>query len=136
MVLDGDALLFAPKFSPCNVTIMGAPKIKGTGHATVTGKKVCILGDEHRVRLTATYISPGFPTPGQGTVTILRLASDQIAKPHKSKMSMLLKGKWFDALFTPTTPAMSTSVPPAPAPLVPCKGKGQFITTQIFTTAG
>lgn len=136
IVLDGDILQFNPTFSPCTVTIIGVPKIKGTGHATVTGKKMCVLGDERKVSFKATYISPGYPTPGQGTVTIFKLASDQVANTHKTLMPILLKGKFFDALFTPSVPAMSASAPPTPAPLVPCMGKGQFITTQVLATAG
>ncbi|KMJ47018.1 hypothetical protein AB204_00545 [Xenorhabdus khoisanae] len=137
IVTDGDTLQFEPQFESRKVNIPGLIKINGTGHAQVNGKKVCILGDEKRVTVSATYTTTTHMTPGTGTITITALDSSQQALQCTSDAALIIKGKKFTAIFTPQSPAINGNVnPPQPDPNYPSpsSGKGSFITQQNFAT--
>ncbi|BEM38653.1 hypothetical protein SME10J_46940 [Serratia marcescens] len=134
IVLDDDALLFDPMFAHRQVSVTGPAKIKGSGKAIINGKKVCVFGDEKKVSLDATYTAPGFPTPGQGKVTISLLNADQQAMWCLSDVAVILVGQKFLAMFTPTNPAKSPNQ--VPEPPSPTPGSGKFINSQTFVTAG
>ena len=134
IVIDNDALLFDPMFAYRQVSVIGPAKIKGSGKADINDKKVCVLGDEKKVSLDASYTVPGFPTPGQGKVTISQLNADQQAVWCLSGEMVILVGQKFIASFTPTNPAKDPNQ--VPDTLSPTPGSGKFINSQAFVTAG
>ncbi|MGJ0625057.1 hypothetical protein [Xenorhabdus bovienii] len=135
IVVDGDTLLFEPNFGNRQVTPSSPAKISGTGHAQVSGKKVCILGNEKQIRVPATYFTATHATPGKGTITISALDTSQQALQCTSGAALIIKGQKFTALFTPELPAMNNTVtPPQPDVTTPSSGKGNFITQQNFAT--
>ncbi|CDH32124.1 hypothetical protein [Xenorhabdus bovienii] len=135
IVIDGDMLQFDPNFEHRQVKIPNPGKISGTGHAQVNGKKVCILGDEKQVRVSAIYTTETHTTPGTGTITISALDTSQQALQCTSGAALIIKGQKFTALFTPESPAINNTVtPPQPDVMTPSSGKGSFITQQNFAT--
>ncbi|WP_036768614.1 hypothetical protein [Photorhabdus australis] len=135
IVVDGDLLQFDPNFGNRQVTVPNPGKISGTGHAQVSGKKVCILGDEGQVRVSATYITATHTTPGTGTITISALDASQQALQCTSGAALIIKGQQFTAMFTPESPAINNTVsPPQSDVTTPSSGKGRFITQQGFAT--
>lgn len=132
IVVDGDLLQFDPNFGNRQVTVPNPGKISGTGHAQVSGKKVCILGDEGQVRVSATYITATHTTPGTGTITISALDASQQALQCTSGAALIIKGQQFTAMFTPESPA--TDAQGKPDVTTPSSGKGRFITQQGFAT--
>lgn len=130
ILIDGDAVLFQCNFEDAMVVIKPG-KIKGTGAATQNGKKLCIEGDEKSVKVEGCdYMTPAFPIPGKGTMTVSKLGDDQVAtKTNTATKPVLLKGKFFEASFKPTMPAKE---PPKPGARVDdkteYKGQGQFLT--------
>jgi len=130
-------LSFETQFADRAVTLLVTPaRIAGSGKATVGGKRVCILGDEAKVSLNATYTTPVYSVAGQGLVTISKLANDQVAKDSINATPLITRGSKFVALFTPTTPA--TQPPPSSAPdaAPPSLGSGEFRVQQTACTAG
>ncbi|MDE9441390.1 hypothetical protein [Xenorhabdus bovienii] len=135
IVVDGDTLLFDLRFENRQVTPSSPGKISGTGHAQVNGKKVCILGDEKQVKVSAIYTTETHTTPGTGTITISALDTSQQALQCTSGAALIIKGQEFTALFTPESPAINNTVtPPQPDVLTPSSGKGNFMTQQNFAT--
>ncbi|MDC9591114.1 hypothetical protein PSI23_17930 [Xenorhabdus sp. XENO-10] len=135
IVVDGDTLLFDLSFGNRQVTPSSPAKISGTGHAQVSGKKVCILGNEKQVRVSATYFTATHATPGTGTITISALDTRQQAFQCTSGAALIIKGQKFTAMFTPESPAMNNTVtPPQPDVMTSSPGKGSFITQQNFAT--
>ncbi|MBD2814859.1 hypothetical protein ID850_08795 [Xenorhabdus sp. Flor] len=135
IVTDGDILQFEPNFGNRQVKIPNPGRISGTGHAQVNGKKVCILGDEKRISISATYTTTTHMTPGTGTITITALDSSQQALHCTSGAALIIKGQKFTAMFTPQSPAINNNVnPPQPDVPAPSSGKGSFITQQNFAT--
>ena len=134
VIVDNDLMQFEPAFGIYTVTPTGLCQIKASGIAKILNKKVCILGDEKKVSIKASYISSAFPTPGTGSITITSLAADQQASFATSTTALIVKGTQFVALFTPETPASNPQGPePAPSPQ---PGKGSFQNTQSFVTTG
>ncbi|MCG3469081.1 hypothetical protein L7750_01335 [Xenorhabdus bovienii] len=136
IVVDGDLLQFDPSFGDRQVMVSIPGKISGTGHAQVNGKKVCILGDEKQVKVSATYITATHTTPGTGTITISALDASQQALQCTSGAALIIKGQQFTAIFKPDSPANTTTSPPQPDPNYPgpASGKGSFMTQQNFAT--
>ncbi|MCF2134585.1 MULTISPECIES: hypothetical protein [Mycetohabitans] len=135
IVMDGDTLLFEPMFGNRQVIVAAPVMIRGSGHATVSGRPVCVLGDEKKVQAQAQYLIPGY-SPGQGLVSILQLLPNQQTPRCNSGAPILLKGQQFIARFTPTQPAIMTNPPNSPDVPTPTMGKGRFMTTQMFARAG
>ncbi|KWI32623.1 hypothetical protein WM04_13490 [Burkholderia ubonensis] len=137
VVVDGDALAFEPQFGDRMVTLVDPPMIRGTGLATIGGVKVCIEGDEAKVRLKAIYSTSTYTVPGNGIVTIKALDSSQMASGCTSPMSVITKGRQkFTASFTPAKPAMTPSSPSTADAAPPSDGKGEFVTSQNWVQAG
>ncbi|MDE9429174.1 hypothetical protein KKI95_04775 [Xenorhabdus bovienii] len=135
IVVDGNMLQFDSYFGNRKVMVSSPGKISGTGHAQVNGKKVCILGDEKQVRVSAIYTTETHTTPGTGTITISALDTSQQALQCTSGAALIIKGQKFTALFTPELPAMNNTVnPPQQDVTTPSSGKGSFITQQDFAT--
>ncbi len=135
IICDGDTLVFLPAFGHRTITTLIDPAIiRGSGHATVKNKKMCVLGDERNVRIKAQYSVLGH-SPGVGVLTITQVANDQKTPGIKGMLPLLIKGQFFDALFTPIQPAMKPGALPTPDPTTPTTGKGQFVPAQLFATA-
>lgn len=138
IVVSGDMLRFDVMFGNRQVTATGPARIVGTGHVNIGGKKSCIAGDEGKVQVPADYVIPSGPyANGKGTITIVALNRDQLANDVTSGQALIVDGTQFEALFTPTVPAISPGAPPKPDPAFPSpsKGAGEFIATQSFAKA-
>lgn len=135
VIVDGDQLNFEKTFGVNTVIPIGATLINGSGEASINNKKICILGDEKKVSIRASYYSSAFPIPGDGTITIAALALDQQAPFATARTPVIVVGSRFTALFTPGKPASHPQSGPEPAPL-PSTGTGQFTHSQSFVTAG
>jgi len=136
ILIDGDIVNFIPAFSPATVVVMPGTLSASGKKASVTGKKVCVEGDEKNVSVPGcAYMTPQYVIPGVGTLKIDSLAGDQTAKKLKdSGKAVLLKGSQFKAVFEVTTPAQQP--PPGPGSPIPDSttkytGKGSFISTNM-----
>lgn len=133
IVVDGDLMVFEPLFGNRIVTILVPPIIRGSGHALVDAKKVCVKGDQDQVKLNASYITNSHTVPGTGIVTIKSLDSSQISPLCNSIGSVIKIGNnSFIACFTPSVPAMLPPPVSAPEPASPSYGKGKFIPSQRY----
>ncbi|MGX5088825.1 hypothetical protein [Enterobacter sp. UPMP2052] len=135
VVIDGDALKFETNFGANMVTPTAPCVIQGSGEADITNKKICVLGDESKVSIAATYTKSTHPTPGTGTITIAALAADQQALFVTAGTAVIVVGSQFTARFTPGSPAMDPQGKPDPE-MGPAQGTGTFINSQTFVTAG
>ncbi|MGV3345421.1 hypothetical protein ACGVWS_06630 [Enterobacteriaceae bacterium LUAb1] len=135
VITDGDTLEFDPQFGPNKVTPAAPCRIRGSGEASILNKKICILGDEKHVSVSATYTKPTHQIPGKGTITIIQLAPDQQAVLATMKTPVIVVGSQFIALFTPDTPASDPQLGPDAA-LMPVPGSGKFKNSQSFVSAG
>ena len=135
VVIDGDALKFETNFGANMVTPTAPCLIQGSGEADITNKKICVLGDESKVSIAATYTKSTHPTPGTGTITIAALAADQQALFVTAETAVIVAGSQFTARFTPVSPAMDPQGKPDPN-MGPAQGTGTFINSQTFVTAG
>lgn len=139
VLIDGDQAVFLPMFGAAIVVVQPG-RIRGSGPATVGGKKICVDGDESSVSVPGcTYMTPQYCIPGTGTLKIASLAGNQKAThSHTGGKPMLLKGGMFTAKFEVQAPAMQP--PPSPGPPVPdgspsYSGQGQFISTNLKVSA-
>ncbi|MDQ0430974.1 hypothetical protein ABIC12_002757 [Pantoea agglomerans] len=135
VVIDGDALKFETNFGANIVTPTAPCLILGSGEAEITNKKICVLGDESKVSIAATYIKSTHPTPGTGKIEIIALATDQQATFVMTRTAVIVVGSQFTTLFTPSSPAKDPQGKPDPN-VEPTKGTGTFINSQSFVTAG
>ncbi|WP_439412913.1 hypothetical protein [Enterobacter ludwigii] len=135
VVTDGDTLAFDTNFDANIVTPVAPCLIRGSGEASITNKKICVLGDERNVSIAATYIKSTHPTPGAGTITLYQLNDDQQAQFATAQQAVIVVGSQFTARFTPTSPAMDPQGKPDPN-MSPTAGTGKFINSQSFVTAG
>lgn len=135
VVIDGDALKFETNFGANMVTPTAPCLIQGSGEADITNKKICVLGDESKVSIAATYTKSTHPTPGTGTITIAALAADQQALFVTAGTAVIVVGSQFTARFIPGSPAMDPQGKPDPN-MGPAQGNGTFINSQTFVTAG
>ena len=135
ILIEDDIANFLPNFGQA-VVVVQPGTLKGSGPATLNGKKICVDGDEKNVSVPGcTYMTPQYSIPGVGTLKIEALAGDQKAqKTNTGGKAMLLKGSNFTAKFEVQTPAQDPS--PAPAPPIPdatpqYSGSGMFVTTNV-----
>ncbi|MDE9518066.1 hypothetical protein KKJ17_10020 [Xenorhabdus bovienii] len=135
LIVDGDSLLFEPLFGNRQVTILGPSTIRGSGHATIQGKKIVVLGDEKKVQFQAQYITPSHSTPGTGIVTIAQLDTSQLVNYCRTPAMVIVVGQQFIARFIPTLPAINPSTG-LPDVTTPSMGKGHFIASQYIANAG
>ncbi|MFI8415498.1 hypothetical protein ACQKDS_03420 [Serratia sp. NPDC078593] len=135
VMTDGDSLKFETLFGINTVTPTEPCLIRGTGEANILNKKICILGDEKKVSISATYTTPTHQVKGTGTITITALAADQQAEFATTRTPVIVVGSQFTALFTPGSPASDPQLGPDPNP-APAPGSGKLINSQSFVTAG
>ncbi|MGZ5025732.1 MAG: hypothetical protein ACXWFX_07250 [Methylobacter sp.] len=136
ILIEGDQALFMPNFGAA-VVVVQPGDLKGSGPATISGKKICVDGDEKKVSVPGcSYMTPQYSIPGVGTLEIAALAGDQKATKTKTGgKPVLLKGGNFTAKFSVQTPAQQP--PPGPGSPIPdstpqYSGNGMFITTNIL----
>lgn len=136
ILIDGDTVSFLPSFGAA--TVVPQPgKLQGSGPATISGKKICVDGDETKVSVAGcTYMTPQYCIPGTGTLKIASLAGDQKAtKTTTGGKAVLLQGKTFTAKFEVQSPAKQP--PPGPGSPIPdptpqYSGSGMFISTNTL----
>ncbi|HAE59526.1 MAG TPA: hypothetical protein DCG54_08470 [Anaerolineae bacterium] len=135
ILIEGDKANFMPNFGAAVVAVQPGD-LKGSGPATLTGKKLCVDGDEKKVSVPGcTYFTPQYSIPGVGTLKIAALAADQKAKKTKTGDNpVLLKGGMFTAEFEVQSPAQQP--PPGPGSPIPDStpkytGQGMFMTTNM-----
>ncbi|WP_298310723.1 hypothetical protein [uncultured Aquimarina sp.] len=128
IITDGDEVKFIPVFGSAIVSVQPG-KIKASGKTTIKGKKVCIEGDEKKVEVAnCSYIMPPFVIPGSGTLKIKQLAPDQLTQKTKSgNKNIILKGKFFVAVFEVKSPAKQPPPANTPDPLPMHIGQGMLI---------
>nr|VFK77817.1 MAG: hypothetical protein BECKSD772D_GA0070982_100231 [Candidatus Kentron sp. SD] len=132
ILMEGDKANFIPVFGAA-VVVVQPGDLKGSGPATIGGKKICVDGDETKVSVPGCdYMTPQYFIPGKGTLEIAALAGDQKAtKTNTGGKAVLLKGSQFTAKFTVTKQAEQPA-PPGPNVLDATpqySGNGTFITT-------
>jgi hypothetical protein len=135
ILVEGDQANFLPTFGAAIVVVQPG-KLKGSGPATLNGKKLCVVGDEKNVSVPGcSYITPQYSIPGTGTLKISALAGNQKASKTKTGgKAVLLKGGSFTARFEVQAPAKQP--PPGPGSPIPdatreYSGSGMFITTNM-----
>ena len=135
ILIEGDKANFMPNFGAAVVAVQPGD-LKGSGPATLTGKKLCVDGDEKKVSVPGcAYMTPQYSIPGTGTLKIASLAADQKAKKtNTGGKAILLKGSTFTAEFEVQSPAKQP--PPGPGSPIPdatpkYTGTGTFITTNM-----
>ena len=129
ILVDGDTVMFIPIFSPAMVVPLPG-KLKGSAPATISGKKICVLGDETKVEVKGcVYMTPQYIIPGSGTLKIKALAGNQKAsKTRSGGKAVLLKGSTFSAEFQVQMKAQQpTPGGPVPDTMSSYSGKGMFI---------
>lgn len=131
ILIDGDQVDFITAFGAAAVTVQPG-KLSASGAATLSGKKLCVEGDEKNVAVPGcSYVTPQYSIPGSGTLKINALGGDQ--KAHKTQTggkAVLLKGSQFVALFEVQSPAQQP--PPGPGAPIPDAtpqyfGQGSFV---------
>lgn len=136
VIVNGDVVQFMPQFGARTVAV-SVTIIPGSGHATIGTKKVCVKGDEKKVKLQTPYISGAYTIPGLAEVTIKKLKSDQLAADCTSPKDLITQGKQpFDAQLKVLAPAMAPGSPPSPDNTQSSDGKGMFIPGQVWVDAG
>lgn len=137
VLVEGDQAMFIPAFGAAMVVVQPG-ELKGSGPATIGGKKVCVEGDEADVSVPGvTYFTPQYSIPGTGTLSIDALAGDQKATKAKTgDKAMLLKGGQFTAKFEVQSPAQQpTSAGPVPDGTPSYSGNGMFVPTNMKVRA-
>jgi len=67
ILIEGDKANFLPNFGAAIVVVQPGD-LKGSGPATLTGKKLCVDGDEKKVSVPGcSYMTPQYSIPGTGT---------------------------------------------------------------------
>lgn len=134
VLIDGDLAIFQPTFGAATVVVLPGT-LTASGPATLTGKKLCIVGDEKSVAVRGCmYITASHPIPGTGTLEIASLAGDQQAsKTSTGSTKMMLVGSSFTAKFTVQSPAQQPAPPGPPVPdaTPQYSGTGKFVTTNM-----
>ncbi len=135
IVIDGDKVNFMPNFTPAMVVVQPGD-FKGSGPATLNGKKVCVEGDEANVSVPGCmYTTPTHSIPGTGTLKIQKLAPNQKAMKTKTGgKAVLLKGVNFFAVFEVDCASPARQPRPGPGSPIPdatpkYSGMGTIVTT-------
>ncbi len=136
IVVDGDTVIFDTQFLQHTLITPPPGNISGTGHATISGKKVCVADDIDNVKVTAAYTSGPYSVPGSGELTIKALQADQLNAWCMSSNPVITVGSKFIAFFEPKSPAKTTSTPPVEDPMIPAVGTGSFQSQNTLVTAG
>ena len=138
VILQGDQAMFMPAFGAATVVVRPGV-MQGTGMTALSGKKICLQGDESKVIVPGcVYMTPQYSIPGVGTLKISALGGNQTSRKTKSgNKAIIVKGSTFIAKFEVLTPAQQP--PPGPGPPIPdatpqYSGSGNFVTTNTKFT--
>lgn len=136
-IIDGDQTIFQPSFGPA-IVIPLPGRILGSGPPTLSGRRLCVAGDEASVQvLGCAYVTPVYSIPGVGTLRIEALAGDQQARKAKSAgKALILKGSSFQARFEIQTPAQMPPPVSTPDATPTYSGSGRFVTTNTRLRVG
>lgn len=132
ILITGDLAQYNPTFPPAVVTVRPGVLTGSGGGYNIGGKTVCIQGDEKSATVPGCpYISGSFTIPGMGTLSVFRLAPNQLStKTNVKGKWVMIKGSTYTAKFEVTVPAqMPTPGGPVPDPTAQYMGTGEFITT-------
>jgi hypothetical protein len=137
VIVEGDMAVFLPAFGTA-VVIVQPGVMRGSGKSTLSGKKICLEGDEGQLSVPGCiYMTSQHSIPGVGTLKIESLAGDQKSKKTKSgKKAIIIKGSTFNAKFEVQTPAQDPSTIPTQGAATPdaspqYSGKGNFQTSNV-----
>ncbi len=132
ILIDGDQAIFLPTFGQAIVAVRPG-NLKGSGPASLTGKNICVDGDEKSVEVSGcVYLTPVYSIPGTGTLKIASLAANQKAtKTSTGGKAMLLKGGMFVATFEVQSPAQIPPPVGSPDGAPEYPGSGMFVTTNV-----
>lgn len=136
ILIEGDKAMFEPAFGAATVVVQPG-NMQGSGPSTLSGKKVCVDGDEKKVAVAGCmYTTATHSIPGTGTLKIAGLGGDQKAtKTNSGQKPVLLKGSKFQASFEVQNPAKQpppSGGPPIPDPTPKYSGFGSFVTTNTL----
>lgn len=138
-IVSGDTVVFLPAFGSAIITPIPGTITGSATKTTVTGKPVCLEGDEKKVSVPGVaYINAAYGIPGVGTLTIERLNGDQTSKKTTIEgKAPILMGTTFTAKFTVNTPAqMPTPGGPVPDSVPMFTGQGMFTPTNMTVMDG
>lgn len=131
IIIDQDQVNFLPSFGAAIIVPIPGT-ITASGDASFGSKKLCIDGDEKSVEVqNVPYIAPPF-VGGMGTLKIVSLASDQLAKHTKSTgKNVILKGSQFDAKLEVSVKGTDPSSGSKDPMSEYSGGKGMFINSNL-----
>lgn len=138
LLCDGDQVTFEPTFLTAVLIGPLTGTIKGTGHARIGTKAVCVCGDEASVKIENVAYTMSSYTGGFGTLTIDTLGATQISRyvstGHSSDKKVLLSNGTFTATFTvdKKRQGKAPGVVPANDPTPSYSGEGRFFSTNTF----
>ncbi|UII24679.1 hypothetical protein LVD15_15295 [Fulvivirga maritima] len=125
IILEGDFVVFSPVFQNAVVAVKPG-RFTTSGKTTVRGKKVGLKGDEKKLQVPNCIYSAGAFVNGQGTLTIKKLASNQLTNSTKSgQKPMILQGGLFEAEFKVDVKAVDVNMVQDPS--ASYAGFGKFI---------
>ncbi len=133
ILIEGDKANFIPAFGAA-IVVVKPGDLKGSGPATIGGKKICVEGDESKVSVPGCmYMAGPYVIPGNGTLKIDSLAGNQVAKKTSTGgKKVMLKGMMFNAKFEVQSPAQQpTPTGPVPDGTPSYSGNGMFINTNM-----
>jgi hypothetical protein len=136
----GDIVMFMPAFSPAIVAVKPGQLAASSKNVRINGKPVCLAKDSENVKVAGCmYTSAVFTLPGSGTLSIAKLAGNQVSnKVRCNNKPLMLKGLQFQAKFkvlsqakTPPIPTMS----PIPDTVPSYLGFGSLLASQLTVRA-
>jgi len=136
VILEGDMAQFQPAMGAATLIGMLMVPLSGTGTLMITGKKVCLEGDEKNVQLPINYTQGPYVIPGMGILKITALGGDQLSTKLVNGKKLILKGSNFQAEMQVTAPAQQPT-PNGPVPDATPKyaGQGQFTSLNLKLNA-
>lgn len=135
ILVDGDKANYMRQFGAALVSVQFGI-LKGSGPGKINNKTICVEGDESSAFVeNCSYITPQYYMPGFGKIEITSLDESQVASDTKTgNTKVMLKGNYFKAKFTVTSPAKMQNAANAlekdPTPDYP-SGRGFFLTTNV-----
>jgi hypothetical protein len=137
IIMENDQAIFIPVFGAA-VVVVQPGIMKATGKTTITGKKICLVGDEKDVSVPGCmYITSIHSIPGTGPWKIDALAGDQQSqKTSSGGKKIIVKGSTFTAKFEVQVAAKDPSTIPSMGKptddtTTSYSGSGNFVTTNM-----
>jgi hypothetical protein len=134
VIMDGDTL--SVNFGAAVILQAQGPKpLSGSSRDFfIKNSAVCLRGDEIPPSLKGPldYIEGAYSNPGQGTLAVSPKTTTVL---KDGGIALLLKGTQFDATFTVSKPATTTTTPPVPDPVASKRGMASFATRNDILTA-